>query len=73
MCSFHDADGEGVDEHGRVWRWEFSLRFGPLFIGKRGNPLAVQPGVHSAAWRVFERWYTQWRESHVSATIGNDP
>lgn len=61
ICSFHEADGEGVDINGRKWRWEFSSQFGPLFVDPRGNPLKVQPGEKSPAWPVFNRWLDQRR------------
>lgn len=66
ICSFHDADGDGVDYNGRTWRWEFSRLFGPLFVDQRGSPLRVQPGERSPAWKVFERWYEKWRADPTS-------
>jgi hypothetical protein len=64
ICSFHDASGEGVDINGRMWRWDFSRQFGPLWIDHRGNPLKVQPAETSPAWSVFNRWYEEWKKTH---------
>jgi hypothetical protein len=67
VCSFHDAEGEGVDINGRTWRWEFSRQFGPTFLDKDGDPLRVQPAEKSPAWRVFNRWYDEWRAHSAGA------
>lgn len=29
---------------------------GPVFVGKRGNPLAQQPGERHPVWDIFEQW-----------------
>lgn len=69
ICSFHEADGEGVDINGRVWRWEFSRQFGPLFTDGNGKPLENQPGERSPAWPVFNRWY-EARQSFETTEAG---
>jgi hypothetical protein len=52
--------GSGLDSRGKLWRWEFTRWFGPLFVRKDGEPLAVQP-VNDYAWDTFEAWYTKYK------------
>lgn len=40
-------------------RFDFSERFGPLFIRKNGAPLKVQPLPGSASWAAFNDWYRE--------------
>lgn len=47
---------KSVDARGRVWRFEFHRYFGPLVLGKRGEPLSRQPGSRSPFWQAFEAW-----------------
>lgn len=57
ICCLPTDFGEGVDRNGRLWRWEFSEMFGPLFVDKKGDPLRVQPiSEKHAAWQPFEHW-----------------
>jgi hypothetical protein len=38
-----------------LWRWEYSPRFGPLWLRKDGEPRECQ-NPKRAAWDAFERW-----------------
>jgi hypothetical protein len=38
-------------------RFDFSDRFGPLFLNAKGEPLKRQPQPGSAAWAAFEEWF----------------
>jgi len=50
--------GDGPDQNGKIWRWEFTPRFGPMFVGKRGEPLGRQPVQENhRAWEPFEKWH----------------
>lgn len=61
VCSYADATGEGV-VGGKTWRWEYSERFGPLFIGKNGMPLENQPkSERHPGWEAFYDWH----EEHI--------
>jgi hypothetical protein len=42
--------------YGKTWKFEFSERFGPLFIRPDDMPYVNQPKVTSAAWAAFEDW-----------------
>ena len=59
-CSHAINSGQGVDSKGKMWRWEFNKRFGPLFLRVDGEPLKRQPvkGDHPA-WEPFTAW---WKE-----------
>jgi len=61
-CSHAIFSGEGKDRNGKIWRWEFSPQFGPLFVGKRGNSLKNQPIMPwHRAWEPFETWLKKRR------------
>ena len=55
-CSHAIYKGRGVVD-GRVYRWEHSPRFGPLFTkaGGKGEPDWVPNGRHGV-WKVFQEW-----------------
>jgi hypothetical protein len=56
-CSHGRRRGSGLDDHGKVWRWEHNPWFGPLFLGTRGEPLKRQPITPShRAWQPYLRW-----------------
>lgn len=64
LCSFHTASGEGRDINGRLWRWDFSKIFGPVFVDKYGNPLKAQPIKEThPAWGPFNTWYAKRKGS----------
>jgi hypothetical protein len=50
--------GEGIDRNGKLWKWEFTDRFGPLFLRKDGEPMVNQP-IHEnhPAWEPFREWF----------------
>jgi len=57
-CSHGIFFGKGDDKHGKVWRWEFTSLFGPLFVDKKGEPLKRQPiSSRHPAWKPFEAWH----------------
>lgn len=59
--------GEAADDTGKVWRWEFDPRFGPLFVNQQGEPLKNQPSPNlnaagvprNKAWQLFVTWYKE--------------
>lgn len=56
-CSHYMLWGSGKDSTGKVWRWTFNPRFGPLFETKDGEPLVNQPiRENHPAWEPFLRW-----------------
>jgi hypothetical protein len=42
--------------NGKVWQWEYQPFYGPLFVGKRGEPLSRQPGSRNPVWPEFYKW-----------------
>ena len=72
VCSNYDCDycpkcshslyfGQGEDENGKTWKWEFNARFGPFFLRKDDEPLKNQPNEDSPAWGPFERWHENFK------------
>lgn len=53
-CS-HAIYHGAVTVNGKEWRFEFNPQFGPTFIGKRGEPLAKQPGGRNKVWEHFAK------------------
>lgn len=59
-CCGRRETGEGRDRNGKLWRWEFSPYFGPLFLRADGEPLARQPIAEThPAWEPFMRWHEE--------------
>ncbi len=46
----------------RVVHWDFSYRFGPLFVSENGIPWKNQPKVTSREWKAFEQWLAELKE-----------
>lgn len=41
---------------GKKWPFEFSKRFGPVFLTKDGEPKVNQPAERHPVWVEFEKW-----------------
>jgi hypothetical protein len=59
ICSFVSV----ADVKRGRYRFDFSDRFGPLFVRANGEPLKNQPQPGSAAWSAFESWYEEFKKS----------
>ncbi|MCC6970460.1 MAG: hypothetical protein IT434_09585 [Phycisphaerales bacterium] len=59
ICSFTDFDDVRLTVDGQVFRFEFSKRFGPLMIGKRGRTIDNYPPLKSPFWDALQAWCTQ--------------
>lgn len=67
LCVANVTIGDARDSTGRLWRWEFDPRFGPLFVDRRGEPLKHQPEPRLNAkgiptnkgWQLFSAWHKQ--------------
>lgn len=59
-----DSWGAGpfmIEIGGKKFTFEDSDRFGPLLLGKRGEPLADQPGERNKFWKAYTPWRNQGR------------
>ena len=57
QCSHGMFYGQGKDENGKMWLWEFSAYHGPTFLRKDKEPLKFQPWQeNNPAWIPFGRW-----------------
>lgn len=67
ICNLSPLHGEGTDRNGKLWRWDFGEYFGPTFVGKKGDPLPVQPMEEDhPAWEPFEKWLFKHLASRIS-------
>lgn len=58
--SFTDfADVRLVTWDGQVFRFEFSHRFGPMMIDKRGRTIDTAPPLKSPFWKALTAWSQQ--------------
>jgi len=74
LCSFHDVSGFGKTDKGRIVHWDFSDRFGPLFLdGPSGEPLKRQPGPRSKSFKVFEEWHKELRQEQLAMLTERKP
>ncbi len=72
-CSHAIWKGEGIAPNGKIWRWEFSPRFGPFFLRKDGELLKYQPvpvenpdKKEHPAWVLFGEWYDKLMKNKKS-------
>ncbi len=59
ICSFTDFADIALDVNGQLFRFEFSKRFGPFMIGKRGRTIGSVPPTCSAFWDALQAWCKQ--------------
>lgn len=59
---YADAEGRAV-VNGRVWRWEFNERGGPLFLRADGEPRKNQCPTVEAVWDAFTRWHKRYERA----------
>lgn len=65
ICSFPDPCNYKIRVNGKEYTFDFSERFGPAVIGKRGNILATQPSGRNPFWRAVSWWVRQGK--HIDA------
>lgn len=57
-CSHAYYKGQGTDNSGKVWVFEHSKQFGPLFTNKNGTVKKFQPVEENhPAWIAFDKWH----------------
>jgi hypothetical protein len=59
-----------IDGAQKKWRFEDHPYCGPVVIGKRGDPLEVQPPENSSFWVAVNLWYAQGKRTHP--TVGRE-
>lgn len=59
ICSFTTFADVTIAINGQVFRFEWSDRFGPLMLGKRGQPLANMLPTRSLFWKALHWWIKQ--------------
>ena len=59
VCSFTDFSDLTIQAGGKSYRFEFSKRFGPTMIGKKGQTIETTPPIRSPFWRALELWCKQ--------------
>lgn len=65
-CSFTDETVKIELAGKRPVYFDFSERFGPLFLDSRGRELRNQPGPRTWAWECFEMWHRAYLERRRS-------
>ena len=74
-CSHAIFIGAGIDVNSKMWKWEFNPHFGPLFLGKKDEPLKRQPtSPNHSAWLPFTLWHYKfvYRKSHPLVNVFNN-
>jgi hypothetical protein len=59
ICSFTDFADLTIEAGGQSFRFEFSRRFGPAMLGKRGDIIAWVPAKRSPFWKALQAWCDQ--------------
>ena len=55
IISVSDFCNQEVAVSGKVWRFDYCRRLGPLWLRKDGTERKCQ-NPHSAVWKAFETW-----------------
>ena len=55
-CNHAFYRGQGTDESGKLWRWEYRPQIGTAFVTKMGKHLKFQPVEGDPVWESFEKW-----------------
>jgi hypothetical protein len=65
LCNFTTVEDVQVSWNGRKIRFDFSERFGPLFLRLGdGEPKEIQPmNPQCQSWQAFEKWHKQYLEA----------
>jgi hypothetical protein len=57
--SHADVFNQEIEADGKVWRFDYDRRFGPLWLKKNGEPLKNQcPPI--AVWDAFDLWLKKY-------------
>lgn len=59
ICSFTDFADLRIVAAGRSFRFEFSHRFGPALLDKRGETRSTLPPMRSPFWKALQLWCKQ--------------
>jgi len=55
-----DADNQEIVVNGRVWRFDYDERWGPLWLKKDGSPRKCQVPTNHAVWAAWDEWRKKW-------------
>lgn len=73
ICSFTTFADLVIEADGECWRFEFSKLFGPIMLGKRGQPLSALPPQRSMFWKVLHQWCIQGYRGEDGRCLYNRP
>lgn len=62
ICSFTTIADVTLMVGARQFRFEWSNQFGPLMLGKRGEPLSTTLPERSPFWRALRFWIAQGKQ-----------
>ncbi len=62
VCDFTTDPDRRINAGGKVFRFDFSDRFGPLVLGADGSPLDRQPGPRNPFWAAIDAWVRQGKK-----------
>lgn len=61
ICSSVELSDLTIDAGGKSFRFEYSRMFGPMMLGKRGDPITTFPRLRSPFWPAVQAWERQGR------------
>lgn len=68
FCSFINEANVLVKFGKRTYCFDFSERFGPLFLDIHGEPLRNQPQPRTKAWQAFKIWHGGYKQRNRAMT-----
>lgn len=60
FCS--DPGDYRIKVDGKIYTFEFSDRFGPIVLNRRGDPMSKQPGPKNKFWWAVSSWKQRGKE-----------
>ncbi len=55
IITFSDFSDQEITVNGKVWRFDYDRRLGPLWLKKDGSERSCQ-NPNKAVWKAFEQW-----------------
>jgi len=55
IITFSDFSDQEITVNGKVWRFDYDRRLGPLWLKKDGSERSCQ-NPSKAVWAAFEQW-----------------
>ena len=63
-----DVICQSITVDGKVWRFDFDSRFGPLWLKADGWTPRKNQNVSQVVWNHFDAWHRKYNKSNTAVT-----